>query len=809
MSRGRRFLAVVLLVALVLAIVAPTFGWLYLRRSLPATNGTVAQRSVTGAVEIMRDERGIPYIFAPTDRDAFYALGYVHAQDRLWQMEMQRRIGAGTLAEALGEAALETDQFLRTLGTYRSAQSAWDNLTGAPRDALVAYAEGVNAYLAEGHGLPPEFVILGFEPAPWQPVDSLVWAKMMAWNLGDSWGDDVFRAALAARLGPERAAELLPAYPADGPVILPPDAPMPERIVSAPGPTRSETPIEQAQAGALLETRDFLRRSLGLGGKHIGSNNWVVGGERTASGRPLVANDPHLGAQIPSIWYLAGMHGDKLHAVGATLPGLPAVVIGHNENIAWGVTNFGPDVQDLFIEKINPANPNQYEVNGQWVDMAIAAETIRVKGEDEPVQWAARATRHGPLISDATDERGQALALRWPALDPADTTIVAFLGINYAANWEEFTQALSAYVAPVQNFVYADTAGNIGYYGPGKIPIRAGGDGSQPAPGWTDEYAWSGYIPFEDLPHAYNPEQGYIATANNRVTPDDYPYFLTHDWADPYRAQRIVELLTEKSGLTPDDMARIQGDQQSAQARELLPLLLEVQPEGKEQEDALALLRAWDGTISADSAAALVYEAWYKALHQTLLGDDLGGDLGEDVTENHRPRLIAGILKGEAGPWCDDVLTPDKEDCPTIARVALGVALEGLAKTQGEDMAKWRWGDAHKTQFPHNPFSQVDMLKRFFHRSVETGGDNFTVNPSPYAIGEDFSSRWLPSYRQIIDVGDWDNSRFMHTTGQSGNALSAHYADLIAQWQKVEYAPMLWSREKVEQAAKSTLRLTP
>jgi penicillin amidase len=523
----------------------------------------------------------------------------------------------------------------------------------------------------------------------------------------------------------------------------------------------------------------------------------------------MLANDPHLGAQIPSIWYLASIQGDKIHSVGATLPGLPAIVIGHNENIAWGVTNFGPDVQDVFIEKINPDNPNQYEVNGQWADMEIVPQEIKVKDEDKPIEWAARATRHGPLVSDATDERGQALALRWPALDPGDTTLNAFLGINYAQNWDEFTKALSGFVAPVQNFVFADTQGNIGYYGPGKIPIRAKGDGSEPAPGWTDEYEWTGYIPFEDLPHAYNPAQGYIATANNRVVPDSYPYFLTHDWADPYRAARIVELLTAKNGLTPDDMARIQSDQQSAQAKELLPLLLQIQPEGKAQEEAINLLRAWDGTISPDGPPTVIYEAWYKALHEKLLGDDVGGDLGKDITENHRPTLVAGILRGEAGPWCDDVLTPEKEDCPSIARTALDDALKGLSKSHGEDMSKWRWGDVHQTQFPHNPFSQVDMLKRFFHRSIETGGDNFTVNPSPYKLGGDFNSNWVPSYRQIIDLGDWDSSRFMHTTGQSGNVLSHHYDDLIETWRKVEYAPMLWSREKVEQQAKETLRLQP
>ncbi len=390
---------------------------------------------------------------------------------------LQRRIGAGRLSEVLGEATLETDQFLRTLGVYRAAQASWSSLTPEAQAALQAYADGVNAYLAENHPLPPEFVILGFKPAPWQPVDSLVWAKMMAWNLGDSWGDDLFRATLAETLGPERAAQLLPAYPPDGPIILPPDAPIPQRAAAGAGPERrrDQSRLARRTTPGCSGCAQALRDTLGLGGKHIGSNNWVVNGTRTASGKPMLANDPHLGAQIPSIWYLAGIQGDRIHAVGATLPGLPAVVIGHNENIAWGVTNFGPDVQDVFIERINPENPNQYEVNGGWADMQVVPEEIKVKGEDEPMHWAARATGTARSISDATSERGQALSLRWPSLDPDDTTLVAFLGINYAANWDEFEGACGSYVAPVQNFVYADEQGNIGYYGPGRIPVRGEG----------------------------------------------------------------------------------------------------------------------------------------------------------------------------------------------------------------------------------------------------------------------------------------------------------------------------------------------
>ena len=787
MHRVWKILRVVLIVLLIVILVTPLAGWLWLRRSLPQVNGKVTVAGLSGVVEIVRDRNGIPYIYGKTDHDAFFALGYVHAQDRLWQMELQRRIGAGRLSEVLGDATIETDQFLRTLGVYRAAEASWPALSPESRAALQAYADGVNAFLAEGHPLPPEFVILGFKPEPWQPADSLVWAKMMSWNLGDTYKHDLLRGQMVTALGPDRAAQLLPGYPASAPIILPPDA----------------------MAAELLNVDKVLRETLGLGDESNGSNDWVVNGARTASGKPLLANDPHLGAQIPAIWYLAGIQGDRVHAVGATLPGLPPVIIGHNEEIAWGVTNLGPDVQDLYVERVNPANPGQYEADGQWTDLQVVPEEIKVKGEEKPINWAARATRHGPLISDVTDERGNALALRWPALDPGDTTMNAFLAINYARNWDDFTAAMRDYIGPSQNFVFADRAGNIGYFGPGRIPVRAKGDGTTPVPGWTDEYAWTGWIPFEQLPHAYNPADGYVVTANNKVVPDDYPYFITTDWAPPYRAERIVELLTAKNGLTPDDYAHIQGDQASAQARELLPFMLSVPPETPEQTQALMMLKAWDGVISPDSGATAIYEAWYAQLYTALLGDDLGGDLGDAVMTTHNPTLLASILQGNEEVWCDDVLTPGADNCSATARVALDKALKDLTERLGKETAKWRWGDIHKTQFPHNPFSQVAFLKPLFHRSIETGGDGFTVNPAPFKLAKPYDSQHLPSYREIIDLADFTTARFIQTTGQSGHPLSKHYDDLMPLWRAVEYVPMYWDQAKVEAEAEGTLVLEP
>ena len=435
----RRILLVLLAVVLALLILVPFGGYLWLRTSLPQTTGRTQISGLDGQVEIVRDRSGVPHIFATTDHDAFLALGYVHAQDRLWQMEMNRRIGAGRLSELLGDATLDIDKFQRTLGYYRAAAGDYAALNARSRMALDAYAAGVNAWLGAGHTLPPEFVLLGAKPEPWRAIDSLVWEKMMSWDLGGDYDMELLRLQLVQALGPERAAQLLPPYPDDALNILPKEA------------------FSIAGAGGLdlLRLDRSLQLDFGRGGREIGSNNWVVAGSRTATGLPMLANDPHLSASIPSIWYLAEIQGDQIHAIGATFPGLPAIVIGHNERVAWGVTNVGPDTQDLYIERINPANPNQYEVDGKWQDMAVVDETIVVDGEDQPLHWAARSTRHGPLISDVTTT-GAPLALRWVALEPGDTTMDAFMGLNYAANWEQFVDALRLYVSPSQNVVYAD-----------------------------------------------------------------------------------------------------------------------------------------------------------------------------------------------------------------------------------------------------------------------------------------------------------------------------------------------------------------
>lgn len=772
-----------LLAVIILVLVGLAGGYYYLRQSLPTTSGTVTLDGLDGQVEIVRDADGVPHIFATTDHDAFFAQGYVHAQDRMWQMDFQRRVGAGRLSELLGEPTLETDKFLRTLGTYRAAKTAWPALNEKTQQILQAYADGVNAWISEKHRLPPEYLLLGVELEPWTVYDSLVWTKMMAWDLGSNYDIELLRVKLVQAIGAERAAELMAVFPEDGTTIL------------------ASQQISSETSDTLLALDTELQFDLQLGGLDVGSNNWVISGQHTETGLPLLANDPHLGARIPSIWYLLEMQGDTIHVTGATLPGVPLSATGHNEHIAWGVTNLNPDVQDLYMERINPENPNQYEVDGEWVDMMIVEEKIYVKGQDEPILWAARSTRHGPLISDVSSSAPMPVAMRWTALDDGDTTIQAFFELNYAQNWDEFKSALRSYITPSQNFVYADKEGNIGYFGPGHIPIRAKGNGMMPVPGWDSEYRWKSWIPFDELPQAYNPQAGFIATANNRVVTDEYPHFLGSDWATPHRAQRIVELIEEMSSngekISLADMQAIQADEQSAQARELLPLLLDIEAANEEQSEALNYLKEWDGESTIDSIPTTIYQAWFMQLGRSVFEDDLNGDLYDSVANRHHPIFLREVMRESKQSWCDNVLTILNESCAEIRQDALQIALEDLTERLGDNMSDWQWGSLHRTQYPHNPFSEVQMLKPFFHREIENGGDGYTVNVAPVRSSQAYLQYHVPSYREVIDMSDLNNSVFMHTTGQSGNFLSQHYDDLIERHQAVEYLPMSFGREAV------------
>ena len=580
-------------------------------QGLPEAGETLQFSTLQSPVTVYRDEHGVPQIYADNLHDLFFAQGYVQAQDRLFQMDFQRRVGTGTLSEVLGEATLETDRFLRTLGTNRAAAKDLEVMSEETLSALQAYADGVNAFISSNQdSLPLEFRILGYKPQPWEPLHSVVWGKMMAWNLGGNWETELMRARLLDKMGAEKTADLLPHYPLSGPFIIPPEV-------------KSYASLDAIDFDKVMAVKSLLKAT----DPDIGSNNWVVAGSRTTTGKPLLANDPHLGMQIPSIWYLVGLHGGGLDVVGASLAGVPGVVIGHNDRIAWGVTNVGPDVQDLFLEKVNPDNPNQVEFQGKWEDVQVVEERIAVKGQAEPVVETVRITRHGPIMNAVTSkigEEAQPMAFRWTALD-SGKLFESVLKIDQAQNWEEFRSALRDWSVPSQNFVYADVDGNIGYQMPGQIPIRAKGDGTVPVPGWTGEYEWTGYIPFDELPSVYNPEVGYVATANNQVVPNSYPYLISTDWAAPYRAERIIELIESKDKLSPDDFAAIQGDTHPIPTDSFVPLLgaIDLSGASKEAQKAQEMMLAWDRKMDADAPEPLIYEMYVKKLAQETFGDEL------------------------------------------------------------------------------------------------------------------------------------------------------------------------------------------
>ena len=798
MKRLAKVLAVTGIVLIVLVVILVVVGAWFVRRPWSKVQGEVSVPGLSAPVEVLRDEWGVPHIYAENEHDLFFTQGYVHAQDRLWQMEMNRRIGSGTLSAILGESTLSIDRFMRTLGLRQAAERDLVSADEEMRLLLQAYADGVNAYVeAHQDRLPLEFTVLGVDPEPWTPVDTLNWAAVMSLQLGRTYQTELFRAKLIATLGMEAAQQLLPPYPDQAPVIIPPEA-------------RSYAWLQ----GIDTSSDDALAAVLGEPAMFLGSNNWVVHGSRTATGKPLLADDTHLGLDMPSIWYENGLHGGKFDTIGYSFPGAPLVIVGHNGHIAWGVTNLGPDVQDLYIEKLDdPAHPAQYQYKGEWQDLEIRYETIEVKGQD-PVTLNVLATHHGPIVNHVVGDLtlAEPLALQWTALE-GNHIFHSVMLLNQATNWDEFRQALTYWHAPSQNFVYADLEGNIGYQSPGKIPIRAPGhQGLVPVPGWTGEYEWQGYIPFDELPNVYNPPTGFIATANNKVVPDDYPYHLAYSWASGFRAQRITDLLAADSSVTIDDIRDIHAQTYSLPAETLRPYLLAIQPEDELQAKALDLLNAWDLYLEADRTGASVYQTWYWFLIQNTLRDELGDDLFSMYQNSYHQLFMIEIMPQADSPWFDDVTTPQIEERDDIVWQSLTDAVAWLRDEYGDDPEKWEWGRLHTKTFVHQPLGQsgIALLEDLFNSdTIPARGDSYTVDAASFDYNYPFTMGSGVSQRYIADLSDLDNSRIIHTTGQSGQLFHPHREDMIPLWQNVQYGPMPFSREAVEANTAATLMLTP
>ncbi len=790
MKRVLRWLTFGALGLLALALLAVGGGYWWLLQGLPEVDGDIVVAGLDAPVEIVRDRYGIPHIEASQVTDALFAQGFAHAQDRLWQMEFQRRVGAGRLAELVGPRALPTDRFMRLLGLYRLAEASLDHFSADTIAWLRAYAAGVNAFLAGRRGpLPPEFLLLGIsEIEPWRPADSVVWIKMMALDLSRNWRTELLRARLATRLSDGQIADLWPDYPDDAPVTL----------------------AELARGLALDDLAAVLPPTPPPG---QGSNAWVVSGARSETGAPLLANDPHLGLKAPGAWYLAHLKTPSLELIGAGLPGVPGIILGHNGTIAWGLTNTGPDSQDLFIERVDPTDPGRYLTPDGSMPFELRDEVIRVKGAD-PVTVTVRTTRHGPVISDLVPTAGevledtQLLALSWTALVEDDTSIEALFDLTKAADWQSFLGAVQDHAAPQQNIFYADRRGRIGFVAPGRVPVRKKGDGLWPVPGWTGDYDWVGTIPFVDLPQDLDPPDGMFFNGNNRIVPEDYPHLITAIWEPPYRARRIEAMLAgEPQSL--ESFAAMQLDQLSLVAEDFLPMMLQAVPASDDAAAVMAELRAWDRVMRVEAAEPLIFAAWYRELSRLIYADELG-----PLFLSYwgiRPQFMERVLD-ERPVWCDDRRTDEIEGCLELASEALDLALADLAKRFGDDRHAWRWGAAHPARMAHAILDGEPLIEDIVNITVPIGGDSSTVNVGHYLVadeGRPFASVQAASYRGLYDLANLDRSRFVAATGQSGHPLSPHYRDLAELWAAGKTVSMNRDPKIYRRNAEGRLRLKP
>ncbi|MFF4604449.1 penicillin acylase family protein [Streptomyces sp. NPDC001339] len=896
-KKGRRGRLVAITVALLLVAgvgLGAFWGVSTARASFPQTTGSLKLPGLSNPVDVVRDANGIPQIYADTDEDLFRAQGYVQAQDRFWEMDVRRHMTAGRLSEMFGKSQIKTDSFLRTLGWHHVAQQEYDTkLSPSTKKYLQAYSAGVNAYLKdhEGSELSLEYAALNLEndykPEQWTPVDSVAWLKAMAWDLRGNMQEEIDRSLLTSRFTPEQIAQLYPAYPykrnrpiVDGGTVDPAGKEFtPKKPGGATTPAGAPGAIGgvQAQLSALSKTLDEVPALLGPNGNGIGSNSWVVSGAHTTTGKPLLANDPHLAPQMPSLWYQMGLHcrttGPKCgyDVSGFTFSGMPGVVIGHNKNISWGMTNLGADVTDLYLEKLSA---NGYLYDGRQRPFVTRKETIKVAG-GESRTITVRATGNGPIVSDrdhalgdvgknapvgnAAPDRGDgyAVSLRWTALDPGRSMDGVF-ELNRASDWNGFRKAAEHFEVPSQNLIYADTKGDIGYQAPGRIPVRGKGDGNfdgtYPAPGWDPRYQWKGYIPQKALPYEFNPERGYIVTANQAVTDEKYPYLLTKDWGYGARSQRINDLIQSKikdgGKVSTDDMQTFQKDNSSEIARLLTPYLMKIDIKDPYVREAQKLLEGWDFTQEPDSAAAAYFNAVWRNTLQLAFGDKMPKELrvkgecltvrpadetgpadendkyvrecGERAGDTAQPdggdrwyEVVRNILDDPGNAWWKTEDRPgspgDKNRDQLLARAMKDARYE-LTSKLGKNIDNWSWGRLHQL-FLNNQTLGTDgpgILQGLFNRGPwNLGGGEAAVDATGWNASGGYKVTWVPSMRMVVNLADLDKSRWINLTGASGHAYHAHYSDQTDKWAKGELLGWAFSEQAVKKSGKDTLTLSP
>ncbi|WP_167227328.1 penicillin acylase family protein [Massilia rubra] len=784
-----------LLILIVLpACLAGAGGVYVLRLSLAQQSGTIQVPGLDAAVSIERDPSGVPHISATSDHDVFFAMGYVHAQDRLWQLELQRRTSQGRLSEVFGRSMISNDVWLRTLGIQESAKASWNSLGNDAKASLTAYANGVNAWIDSHPNLPPEFLLTGTPMQRWDPIDSLAWTKIFALNLAGNLNLEMTRYLAGAALTSQEQQFLFPT------------------TVTASARASATPQATAAQIAELGNMNKAFQQALGIGGRYAGSNAWAISGTLGKDRHALLAGDPHLSLQIPSLWYPVTQRGARLDSAGMSLVGLPLVVFGRNAQIAWTGTNLPADTQDLYFEQVDPSTPSRYRTGETWETFRYRKETIHVKPDFPtalrtpiaPIALTIRHTRHGPVVSDALGLLGQPIALQWTALSADDTTYESFFRLNYAADWRGFNDALRSHVAPTMNMLYADNGGNIGYIGAGRIPMRAKGDGAAPVPGWSDEYNWQRYIPFDELPRRYNPPAGYIVSANDNLLEPGYPYFISNDWAPPGRAQRIAQLIEERrshaGGLTMDDMQTMQADLVSVSALKVLPLLKQFPPRTPQQAQALAFLNTWKGAMTVDSQAASIFNVWMMHLRKRLFAKKLQGDWNQRGVAHYLDAFVAdtsleqvrAALTDPTQTWCAPQPAVAPASCTSLMSLALDDAILQLTKLGGADMRGWTWGSLHGSVYRHVPFSNVKPLNAYFEKRIESGGSEDTIDVANYVFhaADGYQKTFGAGFRQIMALSPDRGHLYMNSTGQSGNIISQHYADMVQPFQEAQLRAM-------------------
>lgn len=761
----------ILLSLLLLSVIATGYFYWFLNKSLPQTEGTIEISGLVDEVSVYRDAAGTPHIEAKNQHDLFLAQGYVTAQDRIFQMDLSRRQASGMLSEVVGKQALDRDKFFRTLGLRRAAEKSMTLYSEEAKNALASYAEGVNQYIQEAKAankLPIEFSILGYEPMEWTELDSLTIGKYMAFDLGGHWEGQAFRHYLLQAFPEDKALELFPSYPKDGPTVI--------QAVKD-----SAINMEKSFANAVIP-HEF-----------NGSNNWVVSGEKSASGFPILADDPHLGLATPAIWYETHLQSPEINVSGVIFAGIPGIILGRNETISWGVTNVGPDVQDLYIEKRNPENKHEFLYNDKWEPAEVIEETIAIKDE-EPVNYEVIITRHGPILSEFAhyEEADTALSMKWTALEPS-TELEAVLRFSKATNWDEFKEALTYFHTPAQNFVFASTDGTIAYRANGLIPIRKKGDSVLPVPGWTDEYEWDGYIPWEELPTIVNPESGYIATANNKIVGDEYPYHISNIWAQPYRQQRIVDVLESKEKLNAEDMMKLQFDHYNLQAEEFTPIFLEhlATTDLRDiDQEALKTLDNWDYTDSTELAAPLLFHFWMEEIANVLFQEEISDEMLELFAGKAQvvDQLLRKAHQGDEVIWIKE-----NGGLANVLQESLQNAVTRASELQGDNPSKWKWGEVHAVSFDH-PLSSVKPLHLLFNKegSIPMRGSRVTVGAAGWK-SETGQVNHGASWRTVVDMKYPLESYNVVGPGQSGHVMSPWYHDQMDDWTSGAYHKTLMS----------------